>query len=335
MRSAVAVPYTNDPSDLRPRSSQATGRDQVHDSTRRMVVTFLVFAMSIAVASVALGQGKGKAKEDPKLKLRTVTLKTRDGIALRAFYMPSDKGKEAIPVILVHEWEGQASPYGKLVAALHNAGCAVLVPDYRGHGGSNEYIDGRGKTQTFNLATMNRRDIDAILSADLEEAKQFLKHENDAGNLNLNALVMIGVREGGVLASHFAMRDWRWPSIGSKKQGQDVKALVLISPEKQLKGIGIDPTLMDANVLRLPIMLVAGDTSSEASETIRIAKRIEVFKKKVGQGEVTGLNQQMVKTSLSGPALVNESSEVIPAVVEFVKANVNPSNDVNPWVERN
>ncbi|EMI22204.1 hydrolase [Rhodopirellula maiorica SM1] len=302
-----------------------------------MVVMFMVLAMSIVVASIAVGQdrkAKGKEKEDPALKPRPVTLKTRDGIALRAFYFPSSKGKDAIPVILVHEWGGQVSPYYNLVVALRDAGCAVLATDYRGHGGSKEYVDLRGRTQTFNLSTMNKRDIDAILSSDLEEAKQFLKHENDDGKLNLNALVVIGVREGCVLASHFTMRDWRWPSIGSKKQGQDVKAMVLISPEKQLKGVGIDTTLTDANVLRLPIMIVAGDTSSESSEATRIAKRIEVFKKKVGQGEVSGLAQQTVRTSLSGPALVNESPEVIPAVVKFVTSNVKISDDINPWVKR-
>ncbi|GAA5506927.1 alpha/beta hydrolase [Novipirellula caenicola] len=331
MRSAVAVQSLQNPSDLS-RDAAST-----HDALRRMVVMFMVFAMSIVVASIAVGQdrkGKGKEKEDPALKPRPVTLKTRDGIALRAFYFPSSKGKDAIPVILVHEWEGQVSPYYNLVVALRDAGCAVLAPDYRGHGGSKEYVDVRGKTETFDPSTMNKRDIDAILSSDLEEAKQFLKHENDDGKLNLNALVMIGVREGGVLASHFAMRDWRWPSIGSKKQGQDVKALVLISPEKQLKGVGIDPTLTDINVLRLPIMIVAGDSSSESSEATRIAKRIEVFKKKAGQGEVTGLTQQTVRTSLSGPALVNESSEVIPAIVKFVTSNVKISDDVNPWVKR-
>lgn len=334
MRSAVAVPYTDDLSSLRPPSRHAMRRDQLHHTMRRRVVMFWVFAMSVVVASVAVGQGKGKAKEDPKLKPRPVTLKTRDGVALRAFYFPSDQGKEAIPVILVHEWGGQASPYYKLVVALRDAGCAVLVPDYRGHGGSKQYTDARGQAQTFNLATMNRRDIETILSADLEAAKKFLKYENDAGNLNLNALVMIGVREGAVLASHFTVRDWRWPSVGRKKQGQDVKGLVLISPEKQLKGIGIDPTLTDRNLLRLPIMLVAGNSSSEAAETHRIAKRIEGVKRRVGQGQVSGLEQLMVETSLSGPALVNEASEVIPAVVEFVKANVNPGVDANPWVQR-
>ncbi len=301
---------------------------------RNRPLIVLIYFLCVAVSPFVNGQDEKKKKEDTTPKPRSVTLKTRDGVTLRAFYFPSDKGKDAIPILFVHEWQGQASPYAKLVVALRDAGCAVLVPDYRGHGGSKEFVDAKGKTQTFNLSTMNKRDIENILAADLEEAKQFLKHENDEGKLNLNALVVIGVREGAILASHFASRDWKWPSIGSKKQGQDVKAVVMISPEKLVKGVAIDAVLTDPTFLRLPIMIVVGDSSAEAPEATRIVKRIEVFKKKVGQGNVTGLKEDVIKTSLSGPSLVNESEKVIPAIVEFVKNNVSISKEENPWVQR-
>ena len=67
------------------------------------------------------------------------------------------------------------------------------------------------------------------------------------------------------MASHWAARDWSFPSVGRMKQGQDVKALVMISPEKQIKGVAIDPVLKDPNLLNLPILIVRGKTKS-ASE---------------------------------------------------------------------
>ena len=135
------------------------------------------------------------------------------------------------------------------------------------------------------------------------------------------------------MAAHWTVRDWKFPSVGSVKQGQDVKALILISPEKVVKGVPLDPTLTDKNLLKLPVMLVSGETSPEAGETTRIHKRLEVIKKKMSRGEAEGLELETVKTSLSGQALVRESS-VIPAIVKFITENVTISDDENPWVSR-
>src|SRR6056297_365582 len=108
--------------------------------TFAVVTTFaLVTTCVLGVASTATAQGKpASQREDPELQPRAVTLTTADRLRLRAFYFPSDKGKQAIPVMLVHEWGGQGSPYNQLVRSLRDAGCAVLVPEYRGHGGSRE-----------------------------------------------------------------------------------------------------------------------------------------------------------------------------------------------------
>ncbi|TWU40703.1 alpha/beta hydrolase [Novipirellula artificiosorum] len=301
---------------------------------RPLVVVFYVCLISIAMASLAVGQDRGAKKKEGPLPVEPMTLKTRDGISLRAAYFPSKKQKDAIPVLLIHEWQGQGSPYLKLVLALQEAGCAVLVPEYRGHGGSKDYVDIRGNIQQFNPATMGKRDVERIIAFDLEEAKQFLKEKNNKGELNLNALVLVGIREGGIFASLFTVRDWRWPSVGRKKQGQDVKALVLISPEKQMKGLSIDSTLTDPNLIRLPILVVAGDTSPDAAEANRVSKRIEGYKKRMGQGKAIGFKQEMLKTSLSGPALVNEAEKLIPTVVSFVTENVSADGEQNPWVNR-
>ena len=299
---------------------------------RHQVFAIFVFLVAFVTATTAVAQTRAK-KEKPKL--RTLSLTTKDGIKLRAFYFPSEKKKNAIPVMLIHEWGGQASPYGKLVRELNKAGCAVLVPDFRGHGGSKTYIDARGNNKDFNLAQMSQRDVGNIVAYDLEEAKSFLKDENNAGKLNLNALVVIGVREGCVLASHWAQRDWRWHSVGNIKQGQDVKAMIFVSPDKQVKGLAIDPTLTDVNLLGLPIMIVAGNDSPEASEAKRVAKRIEAKKRVMGRGETTGFELVMPKTKLSGAALVNESSTVIPKIADFITTHVDSGDQGHPWVERN
>ena len=308
----------------------AATRGHNEDAKRRFHwLMILVYVSAVFAAATASGQ---TTKEKPKLK--TINLRTKDGVQLRAFYFPSDKGKDAVTVMVVHEWQGQASPYGKLVVALHNAGCAVLVPDYRGHGGSKEYTNPRGDKDKFNLAQMSKRDVENIVNFDLETAKAYLKDENNDAKLNLNALVVIGVREGCVMAGRWAQRDWNFPSVGRMKQGQDVKALIYISPEKQVKGIGIDPTLSNPNLVRLPMLIIAGDSSPDASEAIRIAKRVESMKKRLGRGKATGFQIKMMDTSLSGPSLVNDVPTVIPSIVSFIKKEVPVGNEDNPWIER-
>ncbi|WP_242632108.1 alpha/beta hydrolase [Rubripirellula amarantea] len=301
---------------------------------RRALTSLFVFLIAIAVANTALAQRKPKTEEDDRYKPRPVKLKTKDGVTLRAFYFPSEKGKNAITVLFVHEWQGQSSPYVPLIAALRSAGCAVLVPDYRGHGGSMEYIDVTGKPQKFDVSRMSKVDVQNIIRIDLEKAKGFLKEENNAENLNLNALVVVGVREGCILASHWASIDWSFPSVGSIKQSQDVKALVLISPEKQLKGLPIEPPLRDPNILQLPIMIVAGQTSPEAKDAERIGRRIEGAKKRAGGGTVSGFESLMIDTSLTGPSLVSNEPKVIPAIVDFITKSVPINDEENPWIER-
>ena len=124
------------------------------------------------------------------------------------------------------------------------------------------------------------------------------------------------------------------PSIGHIKQGQDVKALIFISPKKQIKGVGYRSHTDRSNLLSLPIMIVAGDDSPDASEAERIAKRIESKKRAMGHGEVSGFELVMPKTTLSGAALVNESSAVIPKITEFITTNVKSGDEGYPWIDR-
>lgn len=253
-------------------------------SLRRIAVCF---SLGILSTIVPTGTPSAHAQAQPPTKKptpipqpRKVELATKDGVELSGVYFGSNKGKDAIPVLIVHEWKGQKAPYGPLCVTLQRAGCAVLAFDYRGHGGSREYTDQRGEKQEFKIETMRRRSVNEITQIDMETAKKFFKEENNAGNLNLNALVVIGIREGCVIGTNWTHIDWMYPSVGSRKQGQDVKALVMISPKRQVQGVSIDQSLNDPNIGRLPTMLIYGKGSSEQSDTDRIQKLLEVNKRR-------------------------------------------------------
>ena len=292
----------------------------------------IVTAAAILISSPASGQDK--KEKDPKLANRPIALKAKDNIKLRGFYFPSDKGKEAVTVMVIHEWGGQAAPYQNLVTALKEAGCAVVIPDYRGHGGSRSYTDMKGNERQFNFAQMTKADVANIINLDLEATKRFLKEENNAGRLNMNALVVIGDGEGCILGAHWTQRDWSFPTVGARKRGQDVKGLVLISPDKVLMGLSLEATLSNAAIMAMPMMLISGESSKQAATAKRVHKKVEAVRKRAAAGrEVQGLELNLVKTSLNGPSFINQP-DVIPNIVKFVTENVIVDEETNPWIER-
>lgn len=278
----------------------------------------------------AVGQNPRASKKD-ELKPRLETLKTRDGVAIACGYFPSDKGKEAVPVVLVHPWKGSAPPFMPLAEALQKAGCAVITPDLRGHGMSKKYLDVRGVEQEFKISRMNRKDVAAMVKIDLESVKKFLKEQNDEEKLNLNALTLVGIGEGAILAANYAVVDWNFPDVVAKKQSKDVRALVAISPARTLEGFGYDIATRHPLVSRLPWLIVVGGDSPQAKEADRLHGQLDRIRLAGGGFPVEIVT---VASNLSNEHLVRGSKEVIPAVVDFVKSQVIENQKNFPWVSR-
>ncbi len=274
-------------------------------------------------------------KKDDKPKFEVVTIETKDGVRLRAAFFPSDKKKEAVPVMMVHEWRGNASPYMELAALLQAEGYAVLLPNLRGHGSSMIYLDAEMKPQEFDIEKLGPKDVKLMLAADLESCKAFLKQQNDQGRLNLNALTVLGIGEGAVLAAAWAVNDWNFPSVGRRKQGQDVKAMVLISPQQNHRGLRIETMFRDRFVPQLPILLVAGKGSPEQSNAESIHRRLEAIKRRGSRGDVSGLTLHLSSASLSGPELVRSDPSASQAIIAFMKDTFSgPKMLQHPWEQR-
>lgn len=282
---------------------------------------------------VAGGVGKPGGKKAEKPPMQTLDLATADGIKLRAFYFPSNVGKAAVPVIVVHEWQGQASPYSALVRKLSDLGCAVIVPELRGHGASRQQLTPAG-ARTLEVAKMSRPDVLAMVKFDLEAVKKFLVQENNAERLNLNALAMVGVGEGAIIATQWSVGDLNFPSIGSIKQGQDVKLLALVSPVRTHKGVSLEDALNDPLLAGLPFLIVVGETSKQMGDAERAFKRLETTKKRLSRGEAVGLEFATFPTSLTGHALVNDDAKVIPKIASFLETILISNALRIPWVER-
>ena len=77
---------------------------------------------------------------------------------------------------------------------------------------------------------------------------------------------------GAVVAVDWAGWDWHWPRLATGKQGQDVKALILISPPWAFKGINLTEVVNNRQLAnQWSWLIVVGD---QDNNDLREAKRL-------------------------------------------------------------
>jgi hypothetical protein len=175
-----------------------------------------------------------------------ITRLTKDGVTLTCTWFgqkvlsadqpatqrpPKDvvDGRQVAPFILLHDWDRSREDLLLLGRYLQLNGHAAIVPDLRGHGDSLEVA---GSTKPLDRDRFKKNAIPAILG-DIEACKKFLMRKNDAGEVNIDLLNVVAVGKTGALAAQWVVSDWSWAPVGSVKQGQDVKSLILVAPEKK------------------------------------------------------------------------------------------------------
>ncbi len=203
----------------------------------------------------------GFAQRTTKMpKPQTVRITTKDGMVLVASYYRSTQGKDAVPVIMVHNLRGSRVDFHPLALYLQQQGFAVLVPDLRGHGESRQT---RFSDRPVNVDDFNQRQYRAFL-IDIEACKRYLIARNNQGELNIDKLCLVGAEFGALLSILWAHQDWQWPPLATGKQGQDVKALVLFSPKRRMYGMDCNRVLAQP-VLRytLAVYILAGAQNPE------------------------------------------------------------------------
>jgi len=199
---------------------------------------------SLLVLSVLFGQAVSEGFAQAKKELPDPydiagnDLLTPDGVALRATFYPSAKGKNAVPVILLHPWKGSRKDFATLALTLWQAGHAVLVPDLRGHGQSTTQAG-----RELSASRIGPADIALMVQNDMETLKNFLVKKNNAEELNIEKLCVVGAEMGATVAANWTVLDWSWPQYPGVKQGQHVKAVVLLSPERNFRGVGMEEFL--------------------------------------------------------------------------------------------
>ena len=292
-------------------------------------------------ASDALGEDKAAAQEKSAEEEipapEDLTLQARDGVTLAVTYYPGGKGKQTIPVVLLHMWKQNRNDYKDLAAVLQAQGCAVIVPDLRGHGGSTRRVG-----VTLKAATMPPGQFAAMVTQDMEAIKRFLWEKNNAGELNIDKLCVVGAEMGATVAFNFTMTDAMDQDRNrvlrpDYKLGRFVKALVLISPELSFRGLPIRA----GNARLVPgvaVLILVGRKDSKAlAEATRLYGIFEKY-----HPEPTGDNVTDKKTlffgkfdtSLQGTKLLDPKFNLSAIIANFIHLRLVKSEQSKDWLWR-
>lgn len=196
-------------------------------------------------------------------------LMTKDGVQLRATYFRSAKGRESVPVVLLHGLKGDRKDFLPLAKFLQDQGYTAIVPDLRGHGESIHTAAG----VKLDATKLPPDQVRAMVEQDLETVKNLLVAKNNAEELNLSKLCVIGAELGALVALNWARYDWT--SLTGERPPMHVKALVLISPPWSMSGLDARGPLTNEGVRKyLSVMILVG---AERPKEFSNAKQIYNF----------------------------------------------------------
>jgi pimeloyl-ACP methyl ester carboxylesterase len=261
-------------------------------------------------------------------------LTTKDGVRLGITYYASDKGQEAVPVVLLHDHKESRVVFNPLATALQNPpdpdspSLAVITFDFRGHGESTTAMGPGGQIRKFDAARLRTGDYRAMVQFDMEAVRKFLVDKNDAGELNLNKLCLVGVGMGANVAVYWAAKDWSAPPLAVGKQGQDVKGLVLVSPRWNYRGLKLlEPMKYPAIRSSISTLIAFGDedgkTARDAKNIYKILARYHPEPPRDQREEKKDLFFIGLPTSLQGTKLLTTPQfRMLPRLLGFIDARI-------------
>jgi pimeloyl-ACP methyl ester carboxylesterase len=310
---------------------------------RSFAVILCLFGSLLLTAELNGQALRGAAPEVTKIP-------TKDGVELSISYYPSraskdpSLGKQVTPVVLLHDEKDTQGMFSALAAKLQSAGqpngqssFAVVTVDLRGHGASTRQTAPNGQTRQLDAAKLTRGDIQGMSILDMEAVRSFLVGKNDLGELNLNKLCLVGVGMGATVAVNWSAEDWSTPPLLIGKQGQDVKALVLVSPQWKFHAVPLQGALRQTELKRSAAwLLVFGkENATQAADARRIYRQLEKFHPEPasGQGPPRRLVEMPISSALEGSALLSQAGGTVDdQIISFLTTHV--ADQELPWSKR-
>jgi alpha-beta hydrolase superfamily lysophospholipase len=221
----------------------------------------------IFLAAPALGQPAQPAGAKP-LPLQLVT---KDNQPIGITYYESAAGKESPVVVLLHGANGNQAVYQPFAEMLQAQGIAAVTVDLRKHGESKT-ADQTGE------ADLRSNDYQAMVLGDLPAVKKFLYDKHQEEKLNMRKTGIVAADMSAPIAINFARLDWLTkpyndaPTIAaSTPRGQDVRAIVLLSPDDKVTGVTTTREILDlrAPLFEVSFLIAVGDKDKTDRGTAR------------------------------------------------------------------
>jgi pimeloyl-ACP methyl ester carboxylesterase len=284
--------------------------------------------------------GSASAQENSRHEV----LRTQDGFPIHITYYPFTETKDNMAVgaqntpvvVLLHGqkesrllWDKSSAPQGQppLPQILQSRGYAVISVDLRKHGES--VIEGRDEP-------IHNNDYQAMVLGDLAAVKQFIYNEHQAKKLNMAKLAIVGVGAAAPVACAFAEYDWNQTPFddaptGADRtpRGQDVKVLILISPEGAVGRLKASTSLA---ALRNPAYGISLQVIVGADDTLDKKQADSVFQAfAVANKEGDRVEMVTPKTKDRGLSVIRQPVAYA-AVVKFLDARL--KSLTIPWQDR-
>jgi pimeloyl-ACP methyl ester carboxylesterase len=232
--------------------------------------------------------GKPGALLDPENRV----LPTGDG-SLHITYYKSPGDRESPVVVLLHMKDGSRFVWqgdNGFARKLQKSGFAVITVDLRFHGeskaggavGAGNANQGGNKKKDKKKAGLDLKppDFEAMAQVDMEAVKGFIKDEHQAENLNMNKMGIVGPEMGASIAAAYAEIDWLkepyddGPEGSQTPRGQDVRALVFISPQEKFHGMPMAKVITELKdpAREIAILICCGSEAQDKRESDKIYK---------------------------------------------------------------
>lgn len=275
---------------------------------------------------------KPTAKPDMS-KAEALIAPAKDGLPIHFVYWGSEDGQESPVLLYLHGKGGSFRDWSvPFLDQMHRAGFAQILVDLRGHGQTKgtDLTPEQQKDpviQRLQSGKLRPSDYEDMVNLDLEVIKLFIFDEHQRRNLNMNKLGVIASDESAPLAAAFTLVDWQKPPYEDSPdpqfqtpRGQDVRALVLLSPTLHTGNISTGnllKTLREPNVGLGMLFAVGTQDRLDEGITDKLYKTANPAEKNKGRMQLLSVN-----SPLRGAELLNKKLGIEQKLQAFLDLRV-------------
>lgn len=290
-----------------------------------------LFCTSLCWALALGGSGVwAQASKAKKAAFEEKTLTTRDGVPLHCTYFPSAAGKNAPVAILLHGkngnrlvWQTGSGNIPGFAQALQGNDFAVMTVDLRGHGQNIAAAGAPAANKKADQVRFVARDYQNMAAFDLDAVKRFLLDEHEKGQLNINKLAIVSADFSTAVAMTYFDIDWSKEPYDDAPvpaqrtpRGQDVRALILLSPESSVPGLVTTGAAQRIRALKGFVNVMIGVGTKDNQDKGAAKKMAELISPK--QEATQFLFLEEYDTKFRGTDLLNKGLKVEGHMFKFM-----------------